>query len=666
MSAAIHLRLLGYPQLFQGNVPLASLGGKKLLFLACLAEVNGQISRSELAFLLWEDVSPASAKTSLRQAIHQTTLLLEQHGIPLPFTSDRNSIEWTGHADWTIDTHSLRNPSAFPEHRKPSQDTENSATQDFLQGHDTQCGQRLRKWITERREEYRQLRCQQRKPVFQPTLSELQHLVHLLEIMAVLGEPLRNDVLQGLSETEGIDCATALCLAENQGYITRSGYQGVYTTYHFADHSTQQRLLANLSDVQRRHLHLRCAQIFTERHAGLAEKQPEIVATHYQGAGMFREAVAWWQRAGELAMWFGSLKEAEHFYQNALSLTRLHLSRESGLELSILLKLGIPTQELYGYGDPRAAELYRQAVALAEKLNDEPSLCLALRGLEVCTPHRSYQECLPSRLRLLSSAQRIGDAMLIQAAHNAVADALLYMGRLQEAQTHLEAAYASYQSAPPNDMTAERASRNVMVENQGCLALGRLAVIQTLKGDWATAQQTIQQGLLLAEATEQPESAAFVHYWASLAHFLRRDRQGLLRHAYPMRELTEKHQLALYHSISLGLIGWGEGTLAHNYQDLLGNQTMQAFPEYPRLSSLLLLGVADDLVREKNYQAARQVLQELRPLIKQTSTYLITPEYLRLQALCALQNHGTRHPYLRAAAYWQAGQGRQQLNGSYS
>lgn len=64
--------------------------------------------------------------------------------------------------------------------------------------------------------------------------------------------------------------------------------------------------------------HRRIAEIYATRFPQVAETQPEVMAEHYDQAGLTAQAVDCWLKAGEHAMTQGATPEALIFFGRAL------------------------------------------------------------------------------------------------------------------------------------------------------------------------------------------------------------------------------------------------------------------------------------------------------------------------------------------------------------
>ena len=73
-------------------------------------------------------------------------------------------------------------------------------------------------------------------------------------------------------------------------------------TYLFKHALIQEAAYQSLLRSTRQQYHQRIAQVVEERFPEIVETQPELLAHHYTEAGLARQAIPYWQRAGQRAI----------------------------------------------------------------------------------------------------------------------------------------------------------------------------------------------------------------------------------------------------------------------------------------------------------------------------------------------------------------------------
>jgi predicted ATPase len=134
-------------------------------------------------------------------------------------------------------------------------------------------------------------------------------------------------------------------------------------TYTFKHALLQEAAYGSLLKRTRQQLHARIAQVLDERFPERVASEPEVIARHYDQAGLAAPAIAHYQRAGERAAERSANEEAIGHLRHALALvgtlpeTRERHQRELGLQMAI----GAPLAAARGWSHPEFEGTYARA-----------------------------------------------------------------------------------------------------------------------------------------------------------------------------------------------------------------------------------------------------------------------------------------------------------------
>src|SRR5262245_46461890 len=143
-------------------------------------------------------------------------------------------------------------------------------------------------------------------------------------------------------------------------------------TYTFKHALIQETAYQSLLKRTRQQLHTRIAQVLEDRFPERVASEPEVVARHYDQAGLAAPASAHYQRAGERATRRSANEEAIGHLRRALALvetlpeTRERHQRELGLQMAI----GVPLSAVRGFSHPENEQAYARARALASRIGE--------------------------------------------------------------------------------------------------------------------------------------------------------------------------------------------------------------------------------------------------------------------------------------------------------
>ncbi len=106
----LRIHLLGYPQIFDENVPLPPPTPNKGFVLWAYLLLNGRrsIPRDHLAYTLWPDTAEPNARANLRRHLHLLRKYLPDAPLNLPWIlSTRQTVQWNPDADYELDVATL-------------------------------------------------------------------------------------------------------------------------------------------------------------------------------------------------------------------------------------------------------------------------------------------------------------------------------------------------------------------------------------------------------------------------------------------------------------------------------------------------------------------------------------------------------------------------------
>src|SRR5439155_5636744 len=154
-------------------------------------------------------------------------------------------------------------------------------------------------------------------------------------------------------------------------------------TYTFKHALIQETAYQSLLKRTRQQLHTRVAQVLEERFPERVAAEPEVVARHYDQAGLAAQASAHYQRAGERATQRSANEEAISHLRRALALVgTLPETRERHqMELGLQMAIGAPLTAARGWSHPENDQAYARARELASQIGDSPELPRVLAGM---------------------------------------------------------------------------------------------------------------------------------------------------------------------------------------------------------------------------------------------------------------------------------------------
>jgi class 3 adenylate cyclase/predicted ATPase len=323
-------------------------------------------------------------------------------------------------------------------------------------------------------------------------------------------------------------------------------------TYTFKHALIQETAYQSLLKRSRQQLHARVAQVLEERFAERVTFEPEVVARHYEQAGLAAQAITHYQQAGERATQRSANEEAIRHLRRALDLVAtLPETRERHqMELGLQMAIGAPLTAARGWSHRENEQAYARARELTSQIGESPELPRVLAGMaaaysikaDLATAAEVAQEAL-------AVAARTGDAFDLLAAHYQVGQSLLFQGDWSRALRHLE------QSTRLYDPSEHASFAYTMGADYGVFAHSYAAYCDVHLGHPDRALALSEEAVALAQRAQHPLSLTTVLFLAGLVNFERSEFDRIRDRAAEVVGLAEQ----LGFPFLLGLGRWMRG-----------------------------------------------------------------------------------------------------------
>jgi predicted ATPase len=313
--------------------------------------------------------------------------------------------------------------------------------------------------------------------------------------------------------------------------------------YSFRHGLIQDAAHGSLLRSTRQQLHAQIAEALETHSPELMDTQPELLARHYEEAGLVEKAVAYWGKAGQRSVTRSAMAEAVAQLHKGLDQLALlpNTHERQGRELEFWSALGAVLQAVKGQAALETGHAYARARELWEQLGS-PSEFL----------HIPYGQFLHHVFRgELDLAQRLGQDLLrlsrqrndstgLFLGHSSSGRTLMFAGGFASSRSHYEEAFALYDPILCRSL-ARHAGPDPRVA-----ALGYLGIDLFCLG--YPHQALVQSGAAIAEA----------------------------------RRLADPSSLAASLAISAGLLllGGDNATLDKRAGQLIAVATEQGFPRW--------------------------------------------------------------------------------------
>ena len=297
--------------------------------------------------------------------------------------------------------------------------------------------------------------------------------------------------------------------------------------------------------------------------------EPELLAYHYEQAGLTGQAIDYWQLAARRdAERSANIEALSHFHRALELLKDLPQGPErNALELELLLARGAPLLSVKGYASDDMEHNYRRAKDLLQENSSFVQQFRAIRGLWVFHLVRGQLANARGLAEdLLALAHREQSSNLLIEAHQTLGSTYFFLGRFDEARTHLLTAKSLY------DPNQYRSHALLYGQDSGITARTILAGTLWILGEVEHVDTLALEAISMARELEHPFTRVFTLISLSWIY-------STIRNANRTLELADEAiAVSTQYSFELGLAwatssqGWalaengqeeGLGTLLH-------------------------------------------------------------------------------------------------------
>jgi predicted ATPase len=316
-------------------------------------------------------------------------------------------------------------------------------------------------------------------------LDRLAAVKVVAQLGAALGRQFSYSLLQAVSPLDEMTLQHGLQQLADAELLYRRGVPP-QATYLFKHALIQDAAYQSLLKSTRQQYHQRIAQVLEAQFPETAKTQPELLAHHYTEAGLWMQAIPFWQRAGQHAIERSANVEAISHLTKGLELLKGLPDTPDHAQQELILQttLGVPLAATTGFAAPEVERVYARARELCRQVGETPQLFPVLAGLWWFYLVRGEMQ----------TARELGEQLLAlnQRAHDLLGIALFFVGELAAALVHLEQGFALY------DPQKHRSHAFRATQDPGAACLTYAALVLWLLGYPDRALQRSQQAVTLA------------------------------------------------------------------------------------------------------------------------------------------------------------------------
>jgi class 3 adenylate cyclase/tetratricopeptide (TPR) repeat protein len=385
-------------------------------------------------------------------------------------------------------------------------------------------------------------------------LDRLGSARELAQIASVIGREFSHALLAAVASMEEPALDEAIETLVKAELFYRRGF-APHAIYIFKHALLQDAAYEALLRSRRVELHARCAEVLEKSFPEIARVEPETVARHLAGARNYEAAAEHYRVAAELAKERVANAEAIVHLGRALELLAKAPESESRLraELRIQVALGAPLIATRGYAHVEVGRAFERARELCSQVGNAAELFDAVYGHSAYSLNNTrMDDAWESSCRLLQLARQIPAPSRLPWAHQQMGCVHYFRGEPGKAQSHFDAAVASYVPAD------HRSFLHVYGQDASVASLALGGMTRWLLGKPAEAIATSRAAVARARELGHPFSLAFAMCFYGYNLVQRRERSALETVALEIGELVREQGLSVWIPSSLVLAGWAK------------------------------------------------------------------------------------------------------------
>ena len=452
---------------------------------------------------------------------------------------------------------------------------------------------------------------------------------NIVQTGAAIGREFTYELLQATVEMPDSQLKNALDLFVASGLMFQEG-EIPLATYYFKHALVQDAAYSTLPKKPRRLLHARIAKALERQFAERVKMEPELLAYHYEQAGLAGPAVDYWHRAARRDAERSANIEALHHFNKALDLLKdLPQGPErNALELEILIARGVPLVSVKGYASDETEQNYRRAKDLSQESSGSVHQFRAIWGLWIFNLVRGrLANARGLAENLLALAHREQSSDLLIEAHRNLGSTYFFLGRFDEAKTNLLTAKSLY------DPNQHRSHAFLYAQDPGITAASYLARTLWILGEVEQAETLALEVVGMAREVEHPFTRVITLVYLSWIYSTFRDANRTLELTNEAIAVSTQYSFELGLALATTFHGWA---LAENGQEdglgklLHGLSAIRATGGGLNTTFTLAL-LADIYLRHTRFDEGLGAIEEARRLAVTGGELFWHAELLRLK-----------------------------------
>lgn len=373
------------------------------------------------------------------------------------------------------------------------------------------------------------------------------------QLGAVIGREFSYEMIQALYPLDEVTLKESLSKLIAAGLLYRRGLMS-RATYVFKHALVQDALYQSLLKRERKRYHNKIAQVLEDRFPTLGKTEPELLARHFQEAGIPEAAAKYWIAACEMAVHNSANLEAVSHADKAINAIKAIVDPEERvkLELHVQVLQGPALLAVRGWSSPELGAAFARAKELCEQIGGKKQLFKIIRGLwtyHMVTAQLSKSIQFAEELMHLAEEEQSEDYWI--EVHAAFCDSYFWMGRPALSKRHALLGLELY------DLQRHHTHHTLEYgEDPAAIFLCYGTLSHWLLGEVELAEKLAAQAITTLESYTHYFSKCFLlnglaWYYEHVGDLVAVDKYGAA-----LKSLSAEHDFPLWHASSKTQCGW--------------------------------------------------------------------------------------------------------------
>ncbi len=371
-------------------------------------------------------------------------------------------------------------------------------------------------------------------------LDQLAKVKEVAQIGAAIGREFTYDLLISVADISQVQLDSALAQLADSEIIFERGGSHPHAVYVFKHALVRDAAYESLLKSTRQKLHSKIADVMVGDDPERLQVEPEVLAYHYNEAGLYEEAVRYFTMAAGRALDRSANWEVVGHVTDALhALGEVpHSENNDQWELTLQLTLGAAYRATKGFGSEETKQAFLRARALCESVGNPVQLADALRGLYACAHVRGELKTARRQAQSVLELGRQLDSSYAMVGHWMLGCSLFWQGEFTGAREQLEQAWSLY------DCEAQQTKLLSHQIDPGISTLMHLGWTLWAVGYPEKSMKVGEQAIQQARRLSQPHAEAMALFFMCCSQICCGNLKSTQRFCMELRSMTNEHGFA--------------------------------------------------------------------------------------------------------------------------